>query len=98
MDKIREKVRKDRRLTVQEIATDVGMSIGSVHFILTDDLRVQRESVKFVPMLLTEEQMKLGKEISEDMLGLSFHDLVFLKTIITGDETWVHDCDSETKF
>ena len=35
MDQVREKVLEDRRLTVQEIVAEVGISIGSVHSILT---------------------------------------------------------------
>ena len=55
-------------------------------------------SAKFVPKLLTEQQKELRKEISEDMLDLANHDPEFIKTIITGDETWVYGYDPETKF
>ena len=98
MDQVREKVLEDRRLTVQEIVTEVGISTGSVHSILTEDLNLRRVSAKFVPKLLTEQQKELRKEISEDMLDLANHDPEFIKTIITGDETWVYGYDPETKF
>ena len=45
-----------------------------------------------------EQQKELQKEISEDMLDLANHDPEFIKTIITGDETWVYGYDPETKF
>ena len=35
MDQVREKMLEDRRLTVQEIVAEVGISTGSVHSILT---------------------------------------------------------------
>ena len=89
---------EDRRLTVQEIVAEVGISTGSVHSILTEDLNLQRVSSKFVPKLLTEQQKEPQKEISEDMLDLANHDPEFIKTIITGDETWVYGYDPETKF
>ena len=85
---------EDRRLTVQETVAEVGISTGSVHSILTEDLNLQRVSTKFVPKLLTKQQ----KEISEDMLNLANHDPEFIKTIITGDESWVYGYDPETKF
>ena len=98
MDQVREKVLEDRRLSVQEIVAEVGINTGSVHSILTEDLNLRRVSAKFVPKLLTEQQKELRKEISEDMLDLANHDPEFIKTIITGDETWVYGYDPETKF
>ena len=98
MDQVREKVLEDRRLTVQEIVAEVGISTGSVHSILTEDLNLRRVSAKFVPKLLTEQQKELRKEISEDMLDLANHDPEFIKTIITSDETWVYGYHPETKF
>ena len=98
IDQVREKVLEHRRLTVQEIVAEVRISTGSVHSILTENLNLRRVSAKFVPKLLTEQQKELRKEISEDMLDLANHDPKFIKTIITGDETWVYRYDSKTKF
>ena len=98
IDQVREKVLEDRRLTVQEIVAEMGISTGSVHSILTEDLNLRRVSAKLVPKLLTEQQKELQKEYSEDMLDLANHDREFTKTIITGDKTWVYGYDPETKF
>ena len=98
MDHVCEKVLQDGCLTVQEIVAEVGISTGSVHSILTEDLNLQRVSAKFVPKLLTEQQKELRKEIFEDMLNLANHDPKFIKTIITGDETWVYGYNPETRF
>ena len=98
MDQLCKKVLEDCCLRVQEIVAEVGVSTGSVHSILTEDLNLQRVSAKFVPKLLTEQQKELWKEISEDMLDFANHDPEFIKTIITGDETWVYGYDPETKF
>ena len=54
-DQVREEVLNDRRVTVREITVEVGISTGSVHSILTEDLRMRRVSAKFVPKLLTEK-------------------------------------------
>ena len=98
IDQVREKVLEHRRLTVQEIVAEVRISTGSVHSILTENLNLRRVSAKFVPKLLTEQQKELRREISEDMLDLANHDPKFIKTIITGDETWVYRYDPKTKF
>ena len=88
MDTVREKVLEDGRLTVQETATDMRISIESVCSILTEDLRLLRVLAKFVPKLLTKQQKKLRKEISKNIHDFENHDPEFMKTIITNDETW----------
>ena len=89
---------QDRRLTVQEIVAEVGTSTGSVHCILTEDLNLRKVLAKFVPKLLMEQQKELWKETPEDILDLANHDPEFIKTIVTGDKTWVYGCDPESKF
>ena len=98
MDQVREKVLEDRRITIQEIAGEVGISTGSVHTILTKDLNLRRVSAKVVPKMLTGQQKELRKEIAEDMLDCANNDAEFIPTIINGDETWVYGYDPETKF
>ena len=98
VDQVREKVMEDCRLTVQEIVAEVAISTSSVYSILTENLSLRRVSAKFVRKLLTEQQKELRMEISEDMLDLANHDPEFIKTITTGDETWLYGYDPETKF
>jgi hypothetical protein len=47
---------EDRCLTVREISDEVGISTGSAHSVLTEDLHMCRVVVKFVPKLLLREQ------------------------------------------
>ena len=98
MDQMHEKVLEDRHITIQEIAGELGISTGSVHTILTEDLNLRRVSAKFVPKMLTKQQKELQKEIAGDMLDCANHDPEFIQTIISGDETWVYGYDQETKF
>jgi AraC-like DNA-binding protein len=77
----------DRRLTAREIAGEVGISIGSAHSTLTEDLHMCRVVAKFVPKLLSQERQQLRLEVARDMLEGSSGDPEFLKTVITGDET-----------
>ena len=68
IDQVRTFVIQDRRVTVLELAEEVGISTGSLHSILTDDLAMWRVFAKFVPKLLTMEQKQLHLEVSQDML------------------------------
>jgi hypothetical protein len=88
---------EDRRLTVQEIAYKVGISTGSAHIIVTEDLHMCRVVAKSVPKLLLQEQQQLRLQFVWDMLECANRDPEFLKTVITGDETWVYEYDPETK-
>ena len=85
-------------LTLREIVEEVGISRGSVHSILTEDLCMQRFSAKFIPKLLIEQQKELHVEIAQDMLDCANNDLEFTKTFITGDKTWVYGYNLESKF
>jgi transposase len=88
---------EDCRLTVREIADEVRISTGSAHSILTEDLHMCRVVAKFLPKLLLQEQQQLRLEVMWDMLECANGDPEFLKTVITGDETWVYGYDLEMK-
>ena len=45
-------VKKNRRITIREVAEDVGISVGSCHEIFSDVLGMKRVAAKFVPKLL----------------------------------------------
>ena len=49
MDQVRKKVLEYRRLTVQEIVAEVGISTGSVHSILTEDLTCEECRLNLYP-------------------------------------------------
>jgi len=97
INQVRTLVMQGRRIAVRELADEVGVSIGSVHTILTADLCLKRVSTKFVPKLPSMEQKQLRLEIAQDMLDCVERDSNFLKTVITGDESWVYGYDPETK-
>ena len=92
-------VMQDRRVTVRELAEEVGISNGSVHSILTDDLALRRVSAKFVPKLLTMEQKQLRLEVAQgtSMLDPANSYPEFPNIVTTGDESWVYGYDPETK-
>jgi hypothetical protein len=90
IENMRSPILEDCPLTVREIADEVGISTGSAHSIITEDLLMCRVVAKFVPKLLSREQQQLRLEVAQDMLECANGDPDFLKTMITGDETWVY--------
>jgi AraC-like DNA-binding protein len=67
-------------LTVQEIADEVGISTGSAHSVVTENLHMCRMLAKSVPKLLSQEQQQLRLEVLRDMLEYTNRDPEFLKT------------------
>ena len=97
VERVKNLVRGDRRLTVREIAEEVGISKDSAHEILRADLNMRRVPAKFVPKLLSVEQKELRVEVAQYLLDTTSTDPEFLNTVITGDESWVYGYDPETK-
>ena len=56
VEKVKEMVMNDRRITIREVDDDVGISIVSCHEIFSNDLGMKRMAAKFVPKLLNFEQ------------------------------------------
>ena len=68
VERVRAVIRGNRRLTVREVTNEVGISIGSCREILTEKLHMRRNSAKFVPRLLTDDQKENRVEISQELL------------------------------
>jgi len=65
--RLQEIIHADRRLTIREVAEDVGIAFGMCQKILTEDLQMRRVSAKFVPRLLTAEQKDDCMSICTDL-------------------------------
>jgi hypothetical protein len=63
IDKVRTSFTENHRLTVREIADEVGISRGSENTILTKNLGMRSVVAKSVPMLLLPEQQQLRHEV-----------------------------------
>ena len=61
IDQVRALVMQDRRVTVRELVEEVGISTGSVHSILTDDLAMRRVSAKRTSSFLATDPNFLGQ-------------------------------------
>lgn len=95
---VRELLENDRRLTIDEIASEVGISHGSVHSIVTEHLGFRKICARWVPRLLTLDQKQTRRDICQRLLNrLEREGNGFLNRIITCDETWVHHYTPESK-
>ena len=90
-------VMENRRITIREVAEDVGISVGLCHAIFSDILGLKRVAAKFVPKLLNFDQKIRRVTIAQEMLNDVNDDPDLLKMVITGDESWVYGYDVETK-
>ena len=97
IDEINTLVQANRCLTVRELAEECGISIGSCHHILTEELKMHRVAAKFVPRLMTSDQQAHRVQVCQDLLDHSENDKEFLSKIIIGDESLVHGYEVETK-
>jgi len=93
IEKMQQLIQCDRRMTVVELEQEVGISHGSIHAILSDDL----QSSKFVARQLTTDQMESRMMVAGDLFEKSTQDPTFLSKVFTGDESWVFTYDPETK-
>ena len=97
IEKIRDMIYQNRRITIREIVEEMGVSFGTVQKIIHEDLRLKRKASKFVPKILTPEQKEIRKTISQNMLEMVSDDKEWMNKVISGDETWVYGYDPETK-
>ena len=97
VEKVFAVIRQNHRLTIHEVAEEVGICKSSCHQILTDKLKMCCFAAKFVPRLLTDVQKENRVTVSQELFDRSNANEKFLKNVISGDETWVYSYDVETK-
>lgn len=97
VERVKQMVRDDRRLTVRQIADELGMNHNSVWKIITEDLGMQKVCAKMVPRLLNDDQKGRRMQVCQDILERLETEPDFLRRVITGDESWVFEYDPETK-
>ena len=91
-------VKEKCRITVNEIAAHLGMSHGSAHYIVRDVLQFLKVSASWVPRQLTAELKERRVCACQELLKrFEAESDGFLGRIVTGDETWVHYHQPETK-
>ncbi|GFX59504.1 protein GVQW3 [Trichonephila clavipes] len=89
VDRVREILRTNHRLIIQQIADTLHMSTFVVHGIVTEDLQMRKVCVKLVPKVLMQDKKGLRVLRCQELLDLIQNEPDFLNSVITGDESWM---------
>lgn len=96
-DKVRQLLNEDRRRTVQEMSSELGVSVSTVHDCLKED-NMSKVSARWVPRLLKNDERECRLRCSHEFVQrVEREGVAFLDRIITTDETWLFHFDPESK-
>lgn len=87
----------NRRITVKEIADDVGLSFGSRQTIFANALGTKRASAKIVLQFLNFDHKQWHMDITQKLLNITTNNTDLLKNEVTGGKSEVYGYDIETK-
>ena len=87
---------KDRRVSIETISEQFDISVGTVHTIIQEELKMRKICAKFVPRVLREDQKERCHD-SREMAALINSDPAVLDALVNFDESWIYCYDPETK-
>ncbi len=91
-------VEQDGRVTIRDLAMTYGVSNDTIHKVLHDNLGLSKKSARWVPKLLSKEQMEERVRVSRDFVAAVHRNgQSWLKTVLTMDKTLVSQHTPETK-
>ena len=88
---------KDRRVSSEAISAQFDVSVGTVHKIIREELKMRIICAKFVPMVLRDDQKEILCHESREMVEPINSDPTVLDTLVPCDERWIYCYDSEIK-
>ena len=88
---------KDYRVSIETISAQFDVSVGTVHTIIREELKMRIICAKFVPRVLSEDQKERRCHDSREMVELINSDPAVLDALVTCDESWIYCFDPETK-
>lgn len=96
-DRVDEIIQDDRRVTMDTIAQTLGIGHNAVQEMI-ESLGYRKVSSRWVPRLLTKDHKGQRKAITSELLQRYRKEGdEFLLRIVTGDESWFHHFEPETK-
>ncbi|UYV61788.1 hypothetical protein LAZ67_1006550 [Cordylochernes scorpioides] len=84
---MKELIKYNRRISIKDLSSETGLSVGLCHQIVTKDLDMIRTSSKFVPRILTEEQNEVRMDVCKNMVERTRTDPEWMQKIITGEKS-----------
>ena len=88
---------EDRRVSKETISTKFDVSMGTVHTIIHEQLKMRKICTKFVPRVLSGEQEERRHNNSREMVEFIDSDPEVLEALVTCDESWIYCYDPESK-
>ena len=88
---------KDCRVSIETISAQFDATVGTIHTIIREELKMQKICAKFVPRVLREDQKERRCHDSREMVKLINSDPAVLDALVTCDESWIYHYDPETK-
>ena len=88
---------KDRCVSIETISAQFGVSAGTVHTIIHEELKMGKICTKFVPRVLREDQIERHCHDSREMVKLIKSDHAVLDTLVTCNDSWIYCYDQETE-
>ena len=82
---------------MQTISAHFDASVGTVHTIIREELKMRKICAKFVPRVLRDDQKERRYHDNREMVGLVNSDSAVLDAPVTCDESWMYCYDPETK-
>ena len=89
---------KDCRVSIETISAQFDVSVGTVHTIIHEELKIWKICTKFVPRVLREDQKERCCHDSREMVKLINSDPAVLDALVTCEESWIYCYDPETEF
>ena len=84
-------------MDIETIGAQFDVSVGTVHTIIRQELKMRKICAKFVPRVLREDQKERRCHDSREMVELINSDPAVLDALVTRDESWIYCYDPETK-
>ena len=97
ISEVRALVQEDRRIAVDQVASQLEISHGTAWHILTENPCMKKLCSRWIPHVLTEEHMLRRTLAASQHLQQFRRDPAFLNRIIAADESWAHSWAPELK-
>ena len=88
---------EDRCVSIETIRAQFDISVGTVHTIIHEKLKMRKICTKFVPRVLREDQKERRFHDSREMVELINSDPTVLDALVTCNESWIYCYEPETK-
>ena len=88
---------KECRVSIETISAQFDVSVGTVHTIIREELKMQKICAMFVPRVLREDQKERRCHDSKEMVELINSDPAVLDDLLTCDLLWIYCYNPETK-